>query len=60
MSKKWILLYETAEGGLPIARQQFAAHEKAASHPPLLTCAAELPGISRRQRRAFPLRRSPP
>lgn len=27
MSKKWILLYETAEGGLPIAQQQFGAHK---------------------------------
>jgi uncharacterized protein len=27
MSKKWILLYETAEGGLPKAQANFAAHK---------------------------------
>jgi uncharacterized protein YciI len=28
MSKKWILQYETGEGGLPVAQAQFPAHKK--------------------------------
>jgi len=28
MSRKWVLLYETAEGGLPKAQVHFPAHKK--------------------------------
>lgn len=28
MSKKWVLLYETAEGGLPKAQLHFPAHKE--------------------------------